>query len=59
MELLAFLKHKFEQKHRVSVERVVSGIGLTNVYEFLSSRFPEKVDLVTHHKVSSRSVIYA
>lgn len=29
--LLAFLKHKFEQKHRVSVERVVSGTGLANV----------------------------
>ena len=29
--LLNFLKHKFEQKHRVSVERVVSGTGLVNV----------------------------
>lgn len=33
--LLNFLKMRFEQKHRVSVERVVSGIGLANVYDFL------------------------
>lgn len=43
MELLNFLKKKFEQKHRVSVERVVSGPGLANIYEFLSSKFPRKV----------------
>jgi glucokinase len=53
IELLTFLKHKFEQKHRVSVERVVSGIGLANVYEFLASKYPAKVDLVTHHQVPS------
>lgn len=29
--LLTFLKEKFEQKHRVSVERIVSGTGLSNV----------------------------
>jgi hypothetical protein len=30
-QLLEFLKHRFEQKHRVSVERVVSGPGIANV----------------------------
>jgi glucokinase len=30
-KLLGFLKKKFEQKHRVSVERVVSGPGICNV----------------------------
>lgn len=40
-ELLAFLRAKF--KGRVSVERVVSGKGLVNVYEFLRERFPEQV----------------
>mmetsp|Transcript_5440 Transcript_5440/g.15915 ORF Transcript_5440/g.15915 Transcript_5440/m.15915 type:complete len:411 (+) Transcript_5440:46-1278(+) len=34
-DLLKFLKRKFEQNHRVSVERVISGPGLGNVYEFL------------------------
>lgn len=29
---------------RVSVERVVSGTGLVNVYEFLRKKFPERVD---------------
>lgn len=31
-KLLEFLKHRFEQKHRISVERVVSGPGIANVY---------------------------
>ncbi|RYG67032.1 hypothetical protein EON64_08380, partial [archaeon] len=31
MGLLQFLKHKFSQQHRVSVERVASGTGLVNV----------------------------
>jgi hypothetical protein len=35
IELLRFLKKKFSSASRVSVERVVSGIGLANVYEFL------------------------
>jgi glucokinase len=29
--LLQYLMRKFEQKHRISVERVVSGTGLANV----------------------------
>ncbi|KAG8457595.1 hypothetical protein KFE25_003749 [Diacronema lutheri] len=34
-DLFKFLKAKFAATHRVSVERVVSGPGLSNVYEFL------------------------
>ena len=34
-EMLQYLMKKFDQKHRVSVERVVSGRGLANIYEFL------------------------
>ena len=34
-ELLQFLMKKFEQQHRVSVERVVSGRGLAHIFEFL------------------------
>lgn len=30
--------------NRVSVERVASGSGLTNVYEFLAQAFPERID---------------
>jgi glucokinase len=43
MELLTFLKAKFKQKNRVSVERVISGPGLANVYEFLTTKFPRQV----------------
>ena len=37
-ELLRWLKVKFSQKHRVSVERVVSGTGLANLYEFFATK---------------------
>ena len=51
VELLEFLKDKFQEKHRVSVERVVSGRGLANVYEFLAQRFPDRVDARAHREV--------
>lgn len=46
--LLTFLKEKFEQNHRVSVERVVSGKGLANVYEYLAKTYPELVNQEIH-----------
>jgi len=51
--LLAFLKEKFAQKHRVSVERVVSGSGLANVYEFLASSRPKEVDAKLHAEIEA------
>ena len=48
MELLNFLKKKFAQKNRVSVERVISGIGLANVYEFLAQKYPKEVNKQVH-----------
>lgn len=48
VELFQFLSHKFESKHRISVERVVSGKGLANVYEFLAQKFPDRVDPKMH-----------
>lgn len=46
LELLTFLLNKFRAKHRVSVERVVSGHGLANIYEFLREHrdYYDKVD---------------
>ena len=35
-ELLKYLMAKFNQSSRVSVERVASGTGIENVYDFLS-----------------------
>jgi glucokinase len=46
--MLTWLMEKFEAKHRVSVERVVSGTGLANVYEFLANEYPEQVDPEVH-----------
>jgi glucokinase len=42
--LWKYLMTKYETKHRVSVERVVSGLGLANVYEYLSQTFPSRVN---------------
>ena len=40
--MVTYLKRKFGQDHRISVERVVSGTGLANIYEFLwSSAAPD------------------
>jgi glucokinase len=46
--MLKYLMEKFESRHRVSVERVVSGPGLANVYEFLANEYPEQVDPKVH-----------
>jgi glucokinase len=43
--LFQYLNEKFSTKHRISVERVVSGIGLANVYEFLAQYYPNRVDV--------------
>ena len=51
--LLKYLKAKFNHHHRVSVERVVSGTGLVNIYEFLSQTYPELVDEDIHAKIQS------
>lgn len=48
IELLQYLKKKFSQNHRVSVERCVSGKGLANIYEFLAQKFPDRVDKKVH-----------
>ena len=53
VELLEFMKAKFNEKNRVSVERVISGPGLATMYEFYSSRFPEKVIAEVHAAVQA------
>jgi glucokinase len=37
------LKDKFGRKHRISVERVVSGTGLANCYEDMAKIHPEMI----------------
>lgn len=50
MRLLKFLKVKFSEWNRVSVERVVSGRGICNVYEFLAYEQPEKIEKSVHRQ---------
>mmetsp|Transcript_26780 Transcript_26780/g.56546 ORF Transcript_26780/g.56546 Transcript_26780/m.56546 type:complete len:376 (+) Transcript_26780:118-1245(+) len=50
VELLDYLKAKFDCPNRISVERVVSGRGLANVYEFLAQKFPDRVDKAIHEE---------
>ena len=46
-----YLVKKFNGQGRISVERVVSGTGLANVYEFLSTvESPNKVDAAVHQE---------
>ena len=45
VEMWEYLKEKHHcSKTRISTERVVSGRGLADVYEFLAKRFPNNVD---------------
>lgn len=53
IKLLKFLKERFASKHRVSVERVVSGTGLVNCYDFLAQEFPDKVIAAIHEEISN------
>lgn len=53
VELHEFMKAKFDQKARVSVERVISGPGLATMYEFFSSRFPDKVVAEVHDEIAA------
>ena len=50
MELWEYLKEKHNSNTRISTERVVSGRGLADVYEFLSQKFPERVDEEIHEE---------
>ena len=52
IKMLKYLKKKFQNKHRVSVERVVSGTGLANCYEFLSQEYPSKINPEIHDEIS-------
>jgi glucokinase len=49
-ELLTFLTKKFNS-NRVSVERVVSGKGLENIYEFLREKFPEDINPIHDERI--------
>jgi len=49
-EMIQFLQIKYSAKARISVERVVSGRGLGNIYEFLAWKYPDQVNKVVHRR---------
>eukprot|EP01043_Picozoa_sp_COSAG02_P031255 COSAG02_NODE_2031_length_10066_cov_115.646333_3_plen_438_part_00 len=55
IEMLQFLKIKFAGWSRISVERIVSGPGICNIYEYLAYRYPEKLDQDVHRPFLSRT----
>jgi glucokinase len=48
---LRYLKNKFGHQHRISVERIASGPGLVNVYEYLAHTYPDLVDAQLHERI--------
>ena len=42
--MLRYLIKKFSESQRISYERVCSGKGIANVYDFMRYRFPKKID---------------
>ncbi|KAL7568602.1 hypothetical protein ACA910_022705 [Epithemia clementina (nom. ined.)] len=50
VELFQYLSRKYASHHRISVERVVSGKGLANVYEFLAQKFPKSITKSVHEQ---------
>ena len=53
IKMLGFLKERFASKHRISVERVVSGTGLSNCYDFLAHEFPDKIHAEIHEEINA------
>jgi len=55
LELLKYLKIKFSNAgNRISTERVVSGTGICNIYEFLAYKHPYEVDEEVHNLHNER-----
>jgi len=50
INLLKYLKIKFSGWNRISYERVVSGKGICNVYEFLAYSNPSRIDQTVHNE---------
>jgi len=50
IDMLRYLKVKFSGWNRISFERVVSGRGICNVYEFLAYKNPHRIDKDVHEQ---------
>jgi len=54
-KLLEYLK-KVERISRVSVERVVSGLGYPRIYEFFTKIYPEEINAEVEEKIKSKTI---
>ncbi|CAK9050766.1 unnamed protein product [Durusdinium trenchii] len=43
-EMMKYLQIRFSAKSRISVERIVSGRGIANIYQFMAWKYPEKIN---------------
>eukprot|EP00933_Yihiella_yeosuensis_P034265 TRINITY_DN27775_c0_g1_i1.p1 TRINITY_DN27775_c0_g1~~TRINITY_DN27775_c0_g1_i1.p1 ORF type:complete len:426 (+),score=94.87 TRINITY_DN27775_c0_g1_i1:156-1433(+) len=48
-EMIKFLQIKYSAEQRISVEWVVSGRGIANIYQFLAWKFPDKINRKVHN----------
>lgn len=48
IKMLEYLKIKFSAWNRISVEKIVSGPGICNIYDYLAYNSPDRVCPVTH-----------
>lgn len=51
--LCQYLQKRYDSPQRVSVERIVSGLGLVNCYEFLTEYYPEQIDETVHSAITA------
>jgi len=54
IDLLKHLKVRLSGWNRVSIERVVSGLGICNTYEFLAYKYPKRVNKEVHTEFMRR-----
>eukprot|EP00435_Cladocopium_sp_Y103_P032082 s2879_g8.t1 len=47
-EMMKYLQIRFSAKSRISVERIVSGRGIANIYQFMAWKFPDKINKEIH-----------
>lgn len=57
IEIYNHLKKQLGCPNRLSVERIVSGPGLASIYDFLSKKFPEKVNQAVQKEFESAKTL--
>ncbi|KNC74598.1 glucokinase, partial [Sphaeroforma arctica JP610] len=49
LEFLDHMRLKYNQTSRISVERVISGNGISDIYEFLAGKYPDQINEKVHN----------